>query len=178
MDKKILVYGIDDKRDVISEISKNFDIEVKFLDESDLSQKLGYLFGIDGFEKEANENLTEDLDFFIFSDFDRELLREYLIELNKKNVLVPHKAVLTDTNKNWTLFYLMDHIKDEHEMVGKFRELGALVKRADVLIKENPEDLDLKFAFNEAMKLRGVELEMKSLDENLKRMKEALDKYE
>lgn len=178
LEKKILVYGIDDKRDIIKKVSNDFEIEAIFLDEKDLSQKIGYLMGLPEFTREEEEELKEDLDFFIFSDFDREILKNFLVELNKLNALVPHKAVMTNTNKDWTLFYLIDHIKEEHEMVQKFRLLGTLVKKVKDIIDSGNDDENLKYAFEEALKLRGVELEMKSIDENLDRVREALKKYE
>ena len=43
---------------------------------------------------------------------------------------MPHKSVLTDNSKNWTLGYLINHIMGEHKVMMLWEKLKQLVKIA------------------------------------------------
>nr|WP_281422266.1 DUF3783 domain-containing protein [Peptoniphilus ovalis] len=108
----------------------------------------------------------------VFSNMDRNLLKDFLIALKNKGVTVEHKCVLTDTNKDWKFSYLMEHIKDEHRIVGKFRELGSYVKLAMDKLGES-EDAELKDIVDRAL-LNKNELNEERLDNSILELKKKL----
>lgn len=165
--KKVLVYGLNKERSkIVEKIAKEFGIDLRFLTNDDLNEKVGDLFIGDG------SNIEEDKrELLIFSDFDRIILREFLLKLKSNGVVVNHKCVLTDTNKDWTLDYLIGHIEDEHRMVMKFRKIGGYVQVAQKNLEET-KDLKLKMLVEEAMSLRNKELDEALLDKSIANFKE------
>nr|WP_239540951.1 DUF3783 domain-containing protein [Peptoniphilus gorbachii] len=110
----------------------------------------------------------------VFSDFDRNILQDFLIALKKEGVMVDNKCVLTKTNADWTFAFLMGHIADEHRVVTKFRELGGLVKIAlDRL--ENDRDDQLMDLVEKAIENKNRELDEEKLDSAIKDLREKLD---
>ena len=85
-----------------------------------------------------------------------------------------HKCVLTETNSDWTFDFLMGHIRDEHRVVTKFRELGGLVKIAlDRL--EDDKDEELMDLVERAIENKNRELDEEKLDSAIKDLREKLD---
>ncbi len=157
--EKVLAYGLDiDRANILNNSAKDFGIDVKILSDKDLDEKVGDLF-----QDSSSNEPQGGSEFLIFSDFDRNKLRDFLIDLKKNGIVVNHKCVLTKTNSEWTLRYLINHIKDEHRMVSKFRTIGGYVQVAQRKLEETG-DLKLKSLIDEAYKLRTEELDEERLD--------------
>ena len=154
--KKILLYGLDiEKTKITEEVARDFGIELNKINKENLEEKVGELFEED---LSKNESLEAEEKLMVFPDMDREELRDFLLTLKDRGVMVDHKCVLTKTNAEWTFGFLMGHIADEHRVVTKFRELGGLVKLAlEKLEKEI--DQDLKDLVDRAMENRNRELD-------------------
>lgn len=170
--KKILLYGLDsEKTKVTEEVASEFGIELNKINKENLEEKVGKLFEED---LSKNEGLEAEEKLMVFSDMDREELRDFLLGLKSKGVMVDHKCVLTKTNAEWTFGFLMGHIADEHRVVTKFRELGGLVKIAlDKLEKE--ADQDLKKLVDRAMENRDRELDEERIDKDIRDLKDKLN---
>ena len=170
--KKILLYGLDsEKTKITEEVASEFGIELNKINKENLEEKVGKLFEED---LSKNEGLEAEEKLMVFSDMDREELRDVLLGLKSKGVMVDHKCVLTKTNAEWTFGFLMGHIADEHRVVTKFRELGGLVKIAlDKLEKE--ADQDLKKLVDRAMENRDRELDEERIDKDIRDLKDKLN---
>lgn len=170
--KKILLYGLDsEKTKITEEVASEFGIELNKINKENLEEKVGKLFEED---LSKNEGLETEEKLMVFSDMDREELRDFLLGLKSKGVMVDHKCVLTKTNAEWTFGFLMGHIADEHRVVTKFRELGGLVKIAlDKLEKE--ADQDLKKLVDRAMENRDRELDEERIDKDIRDLKDRLN---
>lgn len=170
--KKILLYGLDsEKTKITEEVASEFGIELNKINKENLEEKVGKLFEED---LSKNEGLEAEEKLMVFSDMDRKELRDFLLGLKSKGVMVDHKCVLTKTNAEWTFGFLMGHIADEHRVVTKFRELGGLVKIAlDKLEKE--ADQDLKKLVDRAMENRDRELDEERIDKDIRDLKDKLN---
>lgn len=170
--KKILLYGLEKEKTKITEnVASEFGIEINKIAKNDLEKKVGELFNLDLGE---NDLVEDENKLMVFSDFDRNILQDFLIALKKEGVMVDNKCVLTKTNADWTFAFLMGHIADEHRVVTKFRELGGLVKIAlDRL--ENDRDDQLMDLVERAIENKNRELDEKKLDSAIKELREKLD---
>ena len=88
------------------------------VDKSDYGYRLGYLLNIDD-----NSVKAEGDDFrgemMLLVDFNNGMLDLFLALLRKKKCTVDLKAVLTDTNKNFTSYELFSEISKEHEAMSR-----------------------------------------------------------
>ena len=170
--KKILLYGLENEKTKITEnVANEFGIEINKIAKKDLDKKVGDLFNLDLGE---NDLVEDENKLMVFSDFDRNILQDFLIALKKEGVMVDHKCVLTKTNADWTFAFLMGHIADEHRVVTKFRELGGLVKIAlDRL--ENDRDDQLMDLVERAIENKNRELDEEKLDSAIKDLREKLN---
>lgn len=170
--KKILLYGLDsEKTKITEEVARDFGIELNKINKENLEEKVGELFHED---LSKNESLEAEEKLMVFPDMDREELRDFLLSLKDRGVMVDHKCVLTKTNAEWTFGFLMGHIADEHRVVTKFRELGGLVKLAlEKLEKEI--DQDLKDLVDRAMENRDRELDEEKIDKDIRDLREKLN---
>lgn len=133
MNKKILNYGLSKERlEKLIEIASEEGIEIITARDEDLGQKTGYLLGMEGFIKEEdNKTHTHiDTEYLLLKGFTNEELNYFLQRQREENLIVPHKSVLTDNSKNWTLGYLIDHIMGEHKVMMLWEKLKQLVKIA------------------------------------------------
>lgn len=168
--EKVLAYGLNEERaEILKNSAKNFGIDFRILSDKDLDEKVGDLFQ----ESDSSEAKGGN-EFLIFSDFDRKKLRDFLLELKKNGVVINHKCVLTKTNSEWTLRYLINHIKDEHRMVSKFRTIGGYIQVAQKKLEEN-NDLKLRILIDEAYKLKTMELDEERLDKVIGDFKKILN---
>lgn len=178
MKKKLLTYGFDlnsSKYNEILNVAKDFNIDVKNIEESDLNQKVGYLMGLADYDEVKEEhNDKKDLEFLLFSDFDREDLSNFLITLRKLDISIPHKSVITKMTKDWTFKELLDHIEIEHRTMQKFNLLGQYVKKArEILGKE--ENKELEMAVDKALELTKMnDITESDVDERFEIFKDIL----
>ena len=172
--KKILLYGLDiEKTKIVEKVAREFEIEINKITKNELDKKVGELFEMDLSKSEVEKDKGKEK-LMVFSDFDRNILRDFLISLRNEGVTVDNKCVFTKTNSNWTFSYLMGHIADEHRMMMKFKELGGLVKIALDRLK-NTEDDELMSLVERAIENKNKELDEKRLDKVINDLKEKLN---
>ncbi len=116
-------------------------IAVKEAEEDDLQQTVGYLAGIDGYEKtgatdgdRAASVLAEkisDQPFLLMCRFTPEMLDGLLADMKAAGIYIPHKAMMTGTNRDYTMGYLIQCVEEEHAA------MAAQMKRAGGDRKEN-----------------------------------------
>ncbi len=95
-------------------------IRMKLVEKKDYLQQLGYLAGIK--EMEAVETIYkgEDLEkeMMVFAGIPNQKLDQILFMMRKNGMKrVDYKAILTETNKSWTVPMLYEEISKEHEQM-------------------------------------------------------------
>lgn len=184
MEKKLLAYGFEkdgNKYKVIKELADKHKIEFFDIEEDMIDQKVGYLMGLEGYKKteeKDDDNEKRDIEFLLFSDFDRKDLTDFLLELRNEGIVVPHKSIITEVTKDWKFKHLVSHIEVEHRVMEKFAKLGTYVKKAKERLKEE-RDAELQMAVDSAEELTKMnELTEKDVDERYKMfMKFENEKY-
>lgn len=178
MEKKILLYGFKDD-DRLAEIKKSaadLEIDIKKIDESDLKKTIGELMDLGNFEaSQVYEGQEVDTEFILFSDFDREVLQKFVLDLRDKKISVPHKSVLTEHNKTWQLGYLVDHIMEEHQVMQVFSKLKALMAQAKEKYLASKEQ-KIKDAMDYVMTLNELnDVKYEDVVDRYEELKEAID---
>ena len=176
MSKKLIYLGFsEEEKRILTELCKDFEIKARELKKEDYNEKIGYLLGIDNFKhnEDINKNDFSQIQFALFSDFDRDYMKRFLLELKERGLVISHKAVQTQKNIDWTLSYLLKHIEDERRLLIKFKNLGILVKKAQNLIEEDESKKDLKILLDRAYSLQNQVIDEKKLD----KIREELSKY-
>lgn len=98
-------------------------IRIKNVEPSQVNQKVGYLAGLPGFEEEETVGelpvIAEEV--LVMKNFTGNDIDRLLLQMRKAGVpKIALKAVLTDSNSQWTFYHLYEEIKEEHEtMTGK-----------------------------------------------------------
>ena len=125
--QKLIIYGFSDKdKNIILDIAKNFNIELLCCNEDDLNIKISEIMKR---QQQTKDTSKSDTKLLFFSDFNRAIIKEFLITLKGKGILTNHKAIMTPTNRSWSLKYLLEHIKDEHETLKEYNKLGYHLKK-------------------------------------------------
>lgn len=88
-----------------------------------LCQPIGALCGLAGCEERPFEELTAfPQPALVLCGFESETLDSFLQLLRENGLVIPHKAVLTSSNKDWTLAALLDEIEKERQAMEAARE--------------------------------------------------------
>lgn len=174
---KIILFNANEKeKNILEDLCKSESIDIKEISMKDLDQKVGYLAGIDGFEKESKESDFDDkydFTFMLFKDLSNEEIFDFIKKMKEKQLYVPHKAALTDNNIKWPLRFLLDENDDEHKTMGLINEINSLVKIAHDHKEEHGEDEDIK---NQVAKINSYFSNPESFNlEEAKKMKEDLE---
>lgn len=118
MQETVLLYNIDktDAGKAIISILEKLNVEVKIVKTSDLMSPLGYILGYDGFERgtEALKTIPQD-DMMVMSGFEDKQVDILLQIFQEANIpFIPLKAIVTQTNVNWTFMKLLNSVKAEY----------------------------------------------------------------
>lgn len=116
---QVLLYNIEKRKSIeIKNLCRKMNVGYTDVDKSDYGYRLGYLLNIDD-----NSVKAEGDDFsgemMLLVDFNNGMLDLFLSLLRKKKCTVALKAVLTDTNKNFTSYELFSEISNEHEAMSR-----------------------------------------------------------
>lgn len=135
------------EEDILNELCSLDNIGIIEISMKDLDQKVGYLAGLEGFEKEdveGNFNEKYDFCFMLFKGFTNEEIFAFVNKMKEKNLYVPHKAALTEHNIKWPLRFLLDENDDEHKTMELIHEINGLVKIAHDHKEANGENEEIK----------------------------------
>ena len=121
MTETILLYHVDEKlKAIIERLCQQIGVVVKEIDDADIYQKMGYLLGIDGFERledqEIDINMDQELLFFAFMT--KEQL-DILLDVFKAAEIpfIPYKAMLTESNIEYLFYQLYENVAHEYEQI-------------------------------------------------------------
>lgn len=104
----------------MSKILKAMGVKVVDVLEPQLLQTVGYLAGTMGFESSGDifEGTAPDCELLLLKGFPDPRLTELFTRMRKEEVgSIGRKAVVTDTNRQWTLLQLIGEIGKEAEQV-------------------------------------------------------------
>ena len=122
MQETVLLYNIDktDAGKAIISILEKLNVEVIIVKSSDLMSPIGYILGADNFERgtEALTEIPQD-DMMVMAGFeDIQIFKEANIPF------IPLKAIVTQTNVNWTFMQLLKNVKTEYmELTGMNKDM-------------------------------------------------------
>ncbi len=176
MDKKILLYGFEGSRfENIKNLAKEYDFEIVLADERDLNKRVGEIFDLDYIEGDKiYKGEDVETEFILFSDFDRNILRNFLTDLRSGEITVNHKSVVTKHTVNWDLGYLIAHIIDEHQVVAAAEELNALMRQAKEYLNEEDNE-EIQEAVNYALTLnQKTDVKLEDIQDRIKKFEELL----
>lgn len=131
-DKYILIYGIKgDRLEKLERVAFAHGFGLREIQDFELDLKVRDL--LDGNKNEKPEDfifedrLGDDFEYMLFVNIKDEQLYKFLDEIKAEGVYIPHKAVLTENNINWPLFYLMNENKEEHKVMTVYGQLRKIM---------------------------------------------------
>lgn len=124
MRETVLLINFQDEKQLreIKMVLLSMKIKMKTIEKKDYLQKIGYLAGMKEIEATEEVYVGEELEkeMMIFSNLRGAQLDQILYRMRKSGIKkVDYKAVLTDTNKEWTIPELYKELAGEHEKMQK-----------------------------------------------------------
>ena len=117
-EKMLLTVNIqNDKLEGLKKIFESHGGRVISVSASDGAEKLGYLFGFNGFEPSGSEKREVTDELAVFSGIGGTELNMILREFRSAGISIPLKAICTAYNQSWALCDLACELKKEHEMM-------------------------------------------------------------
>lgn len=114
----ILTYKQDENISTLRRIAAAHDIPLKELPEKSAGETVGFLAGYSGFAPNgSSEEASESC--IVFSALPNKSLNGFLADLQKINLVIPYKAVITQMNQDWTLTALVEQLKKERARLGE-----------------------------------------------------------
>lgn len=124
----IMLYNVNQSKiDMLKSALAIMGISIKCLDKSQLSCKAGALAYPDLFEDgcidEDKEKYPDRFseEFMLLCGVDRAMLDKVLNFMNKKKISISLKAMLTETNKDWSVSKLISEIKAERDEIARIK---------------------------------------------------------
>lgn len=139
----VLFNANDIEKEKLRVLTSKENVDLKFITMEDLDQKMGYLAGVEGFEKIDKKSDYEekfDFTFAFFKDFEQEDLFSFIDKMREEDVVIEHKAGITPSNVNWTLRYLLDENDQEHQTMQIVNEINSYLKKARKIKEETGEE--------------------------------------
>ncbi len=148
----ILLYtnGNHEKEAKISDLLKE-DFVVRTMDASQLHERIGYLFELDGYEASPEETFAPFAhEVIVFSVVDASIISEVAKILQEHELNIDRKAMLTEHNQKWKANDLFVELNEEHHYFLKRNRLNMLLQLA---MKVKPESVpeEIRPAFQQAV---------------------------
>ena len=161
---KAVIYGFGDQEQRLCEILEGLDITPLAVPREDMGQQVGYLCGFKGYRRKNREpgELPRGYAMVLFDGLSRDDLDRTLKAIHDGGITVRSlKAMVTPTNRNWTLDALLGEIHQEQQIMGELMKLGKLRKE----FTPDPFNLPLMQALVQAEKCfsGGEEVTMESV---------------
>lgn len=123
--KEMVLYYTPEPSDRVAKLKSvlvRMGVRIKNITPEQLEEKVGYLAGLEGFEPKetaaepAQEVPTIQEEVLVMKNFTGNRIDELLFQLRKAGVSkIELKAVVTESNSNWTFYELYREIREEHE---------------------------------------------------------------
>lgn len=120
----ILLYNFKDKTELEKLKALLEKLKIKFIvaDEKAYQQKVGYLFGLKGFNENEDDGSIFDFKYelMMFHNFSRARLDTVLKKMREEEIKVPIcKAIVTSFNRFWKLRRVCETMEKEHLSMSK-----------------------------------------------------------
>lgn len=174
---QIIFYGVEGeaRRAHLLEAAAAQAIDVREVEKEEVGELLGYFAGLEGYEKTGDKAEAPDEELVVFVDLHSHDLQEILLALREMGEIFPHKAAMTDTNKDWSFARLINHIRRENAVIQAWSQMMAVAKEVIEAQESEPtqaRDEALTFAKN--LRLKGEDIEEDDVREAIRRLKESL----
>lgn len=120
INETVLIFNFKDETKIekLKEILKDLHINLIVATDDERSQTVGFLLGLRGFSARP-ENSEEEFDFpyefMLFKDFTQNRYRQVIDAMKAADMSIPPcKAVLTPTNRFWSLKKICENMAKEH----------------------------------------------------------------
>lgn len=140
----MLIYGIEgDRRDILERVAFGRGFGIRPIEDHELDLRVHQL--LDGQVNERPENfkqehdLGDDFEYILFVNIKDKALYAFLDELKDNDVYIPHKAILTETNLKWPLYFLMEENKEEHRVMTLYGQLRNVMRMATSLADDTKD---------------------------------------
>ncbi len=151
----LLVYGMKtpERHQKMLDLAKHFDYEIKFVTEDEIHEKVGFLVGLENYESSDTKDVGDvpDIDFVLLHNIPQDEQRELFLYMREHDVSTGNKAILTDTNKDWSLAKLLRENDLEHRVMTVWQNLRRAVSYAGDWQEQNGLDEKLNQAMIEAI---------------------------
>lgn len=174
---QIIFYGVEGeaRRAHLFEAAQAQAIDVREVEKEEVGELVGYFAGLEGYEKTGDVAEAPEDELLVFVDLHSHDLQEILLALREMGEIFPHKAAMTETNKDWTFARLIKHIRRENAVVQAWSQMMAVAKEVIEAQESEPtqaRDEALTFAKN--LRLKGEDIEEDDVREAIRRLKESL----
>lgn len=119
--KEMVLYYTPESSDRVAKIKSVLvlmGIRIKNIRPEQFEQTVGYLAGLDGFDPKetSKEPPVIEEEILVMKNFSGRRVDELLFHLRKAGVSkIELKAVVTESNSQWTFYELYQEIKEEHD---------------------------------------------------------------
>lgn len=119
LDEMVLIYNFqsEDKVNKVKEILEDLKIKSYVATPKDLNQSIGFLLNLKGFSKkeEMDVEFNFPYEFMMFKDFTQNRYLKVVNLMKDLDLTIPEcKAVLTPTNRFWSLKKICENMAKEH----------------------------------------------------------------
>lgn len=126
MREAVLLINFQDKERLTKMKYRLFSMKMRMVQirEEEYLQSIGYLAGMKDMEKSLEKYNGEALgqEMIVFAGLGEGRLNQLLGGMRKSGIRVDYKAILTETNRTWTVPELYKELAAEHESMQKMRE--------------------------------------------------------
>ena len=154
---KVVLYNLSEdssRGNRVRTILEHLGIPTETLKNSELNETVGYLAGLDGYEKadQTWDGDSFDTEFMLLCNLPESLLDRFLDEMQANGLRIDHKAVVTEYNRDAEFHELIEEIQNEHEVFQWLIALNSLVNEANALDAADYQGQKDWDAFQQAIK--------------------------
>lgn len=174
---QIIFYGIksEARRAHLLEAAEAQEISLREVEKDEVGELLGYFAGLEGYEKTGNMEEAPEDELLVFVDLHSHDLQDILLALREMGEIFPHKAAMTETNKDWTFARLVKHIRRENAVIQAWSQMMAVAKEVIEAQESEPtEAREEALTFAKDLRLKGEDIEESDVKEAIRRLKESL----
>lgn len=174
---QLIFYGIksEARRAHLLEAAAAQAIDVREVKKEEVGELLGYFAGLEGYKKTGNVEEAPEDELLVFVDLHSHDLQDILLALREMGEIFPHKAAMTETNKDWTFARLVKHIRRENAVIQAWSQMMAVAKEVIEAQESEPtEAREEALTFAKDLRLKGEDIEEGDVKEAIRRLKESL----
>ncbi|WP_215506446.1 DUF3783 domain-containing protein [Peptoniphilus sp. EMRHCC_23] len=174
---RLIFYGVDDeaRRAHLLEAAEAQAIDVREVKKEEVGELLGYFAGLEGYEKTGEAAEAPEEELLVFVGLHSHDLQKILLTLREMGEVFPHKAAMTETNKDWPFARLVTHIRRENAIIQAWSQMMAVAKEVIQAQETEPTQArDEALTFAKDLRLKGEDIEESDVREAIRRLKESL----